>query len=172
MPAEPTAGERRPTSPGAEPGSSAEPGSTAAALPSPTSPPPTLSASAGETPSPTIQRARYPPGRSEALIPPEHGKWWGKPAPSRQSGPLAQYQHKAAGPGFHSTGGFLARSSAVYHTLLLPSGAVRLHEPFVKIMFPKKKSKYSKEIRIFCFLMALFLSFYIQQIHLRNHLKR
>lgn len=75
----------------------------------------------------------------------------GKPAPHRQSGQLAQDQHKAAGPGFHSTGGFLARSSAVYHTLLLPSGAVRLYEPFLKIMSLKKKSKYSKEIRIFWF---------------------
>lgn len=96
----------------------------------------------------------------------------GKPAPRRQSGQLAQDQHKAAGPGFHSTGGFLARSSAVYHTLLLPSGAVRFYEPFLKIIFPKKKSKYPKEIRIFLFLMALFLSFYTQHIHLRNHLER
>nr|XP_045371020.1 nuclear receptor subfamily 4 group A member 3 [Camelus bactrianus] len=62
MPAESTAEERSPASPSPETGPSAEPGSTAAASPRRTSPPPPLSASAGETPSPTIQRARYPPG--------------------------------------------------------------------------------------------------------------
>ncbi|VFV22575.1 low quality protein: nuclear, partial [Lynx pardinus] len=57
----PTAEERSPASPGPETGPSAEPGSTVTASPRRTSPPPTLSASAGETHSPTIQRARYPP---------------------------------------------------------------------------------------------------------------
>lgn len=97
MSPEPTAEKRSPTSPRVETGPSAELGSAAAAAaaasPSHTSPPPSLSASAGETHSPTIQRARYHPGRFEGTTPHSSppGRGGGRShTTSRQGGRCAQ----------------------------------------------------------------------------------
>lgn len=101
VPVEPTVEERSPASPGPEPGPSAVPGSTAGTSPHRTSAAPTLSASAGETPSPTIQRARYPPGRYEGTTlfsSLAEGSGWGNHTLGGQRGRSAQCQDSDGWP--------------------------------------------------------------------------